>query len=110
MLSIFARQYDEAAAKAAWLAKIEEVASTQDLSEDLRSRTKALSVAFTVLAAVIVALRFFARWKKCVHLGTDDWLMLVSLVLLVGNMAMNLVCKYKPPQAHEIVNSNPNGI
>jgi hypothetical protein len=85
--------YDEVAAKAAYVQQLEDIAATQDLSEDLRASTRNLSIIFTVLAAAFVGLRFTARWRQCVKFGTDDWLILVAMLLLVGNMIMNLECR-----------------
>ncbi|KAH9908440.1 hypothetical protein F4778DRAFT_347866 [Xylariomycetidae sp. FL2044] len=81
---------DEAAAKADYLRQLAELAKTQDLSEDKRSSVRSLSIAFTVFGAVFVGLRFGARYKQRVKYAADDWLMVLSLVLLFGNMAMNL--------------------
>ncbi|KAI0147039.1 hypothetical protein GGR57DRAFT_506015 [Xylariaceae sp. FL1272] len=82
-------RYDEAAAKAEYVQKLKQLAATQDLSQDIRSSTRNLSIGFTAFAAAFVALRFLARWKQTVRFGADDWLMVVSLVLLFGNLVMN---------------------
>jgi hypothetical protein len=87
---ILPRAYDEAVAKAAYIQKLADIASTQDLSEDLRGRTRTLTIFFTVLAAFFVGLRFTARWRQAVYFGIDDWLIVVALVLCIGNMIMNL--------------------
>lgn len=78
-------------AKAAYLGGLADAAETQDLTQDMRPQVRKLSITFTVLAAVFVALRFLARSRRAARVGTDDWLILVSLVLLVGNLAMNLI-------------------
>lgn len=82
--------YDEAAAKAAYLGGLADAAATQDLGQDQRPETRNLSVIFTVLAALFVALRFVARRRQAVHVGVDDWWILAALLLLIGNMAINL--------------------
>ena len=78
-------------AKQAYLDRMAEIAATQDLTQDLRPSVRTMSIAFTAIAASFVGLRFFARLKRGVGLGMDDWLSLASLVLLFGNFAMNLV-------------------
>lgn len=40
------------------------------------------SAAMIVLSAAVVAFRFWARVRKQMNLGVDDWLMLMSLVRL----------------------------
>lgn len=97
---VSSRMYDEASAKAAYLQKLQDIATTQDSSEDLRANTRNLSIVFTVVAAVFVCLRFIARWRQAVRIGIDDWLILVALALLLGNLVMNLVCMYGEQQDH----------
>jgi cysteine synthase len=79
-------------AKQAYLDRMAEIARTQDLTEDRREETQNLTIGFTAAAAAFVALRFFARFRQGAYIGVDDWLMLAAMVLLFGNMAMNLVC------------------
>lgn len=90
--------YDESSAKATYLQTLQDIAATQELSEDLRLHTRNLSIGFTIIAGVFVCLRFAARWRQAVPIGTDDWLILVSLVLLLGNFGMNLVCTLRDIQ------------
>ncbi|PSR98985.1 hypothetical protein BD289DRAFT_65915 [Coniella lustricola] len=79
------------AGERAYLEELQGYAATQNLEQDLRSETRNLSTAFTVLATVVVGLRFVARHKQNAPYGVDDWLIVVSLVLLFGNLAFNLV-------------------
>jgi hypothetical protein len=44
-----------------------------------------ITTTLLVLAAAFVALRFAARWKRGVHLGWDDYMIVVSLVSLHVN-------------------------
>ena len=88
-----APRYDEAAAKAAYLEHMAQVSATQDLSQDVRSQTLALTLAFTVMATVVVAMRFLARHRQGAAYLIDDWMIVASLVVLFGNMAMNIVRK-----------------
>jgi hypothetical protein len=78
-------------AERAYLQKITAFAAEQDLTEDQRQYMHDVTIAFTVFAGVFVALRFFARYRQAAFIGTDDWLMVASFAVLVGNMVMNLV-------------------
>lgn len=78
-------------AERAYLRTLTEFAAKQDLTEDTRVYVRDVTVAFTVFAAVFVALRFLARYRQAARIGVDDWLMVAALAVLVGNMAMNLV-------------------
>ncbi|ORY58148.1 uncharacterized protein BCR38DRAFT_527689 [Pseudomassariella vexata] len=91
MPTIAARAYDEAAAKAAYVQKMADIAATQDLSQDLRSNARALTIAFTVLAAVVVVMRLLSRRRQGAPILIDDWLIIASQVLLFANCAMNMV-------------------
>lgn len=86
-----APRYDEAAAKAEWLRHMADVAAQQDLSQDVRPRTLALTLAFTAMAAAVVAMRFLARHRQGAAYLIDDWMIVASLLVLFGNMAMNIV-------------------
>lgn len=91
--SYIARRYDEAVAKAAYIQHMAEVAAKQDLTEDVRDRSRWLTIGFTLFATVVVAMRFVARRRQGAKLLIDDWLTVVTLVILYGNMIMNIVCK-----------------
>lgn len=78
-------------AERAYLQKLTDFAAKQDLTEDSRKYVRDVSIAFTVFAAVFVFLRFVARHRQAARIGTDDWLIVAALVLLIGNMVMNLV-------------------
>jgi hypothetical protein len=73
-----------------YLKKLADNAASQNLTDDLRPHVRSLSIAFTVFAAVFVGLRFLARYRQAARIGVDDWLILASLAVLVGNMVMNL--------------------
>ncbi|TVY54274.1 Satratoxin biosynthesis SC1 cluster protein, partial [Lachnellula suecica] len=76
---------------AAYLEGAMAVAATQDLAQDERSNTRVLSIVFTVLAVVFVGLRFLARHKQNAQYQVDDWLMVLALAFLFGNLACVLV-------------------
>lgn len=99
--SYVARRYDEVAAKAAYMQHMADLAATQDLSEDIRGRSRWLTISFTLFATVVVAMRFMARRRQGAKLLIDDWLTVVTLVLCYGNMAMNIVCKWHPYTSYE---------
>lgn len=75
----------------AYLQKLQDAADQQNLEQDLRPEVRTLSIAFTILAAFVVGLRFLARHRQRAPYGADDWLILVSLALLGGNLVFNLV-------------------
>ncbi|KAK8032194.1 hypothetical protein PG990_001928 [Apiospora arundinis] len=89
--SYVARRYDEAVAKAQYMQHMAEVAAKQDLTEDVRTRSRWLSVGFTLFATAVVAMRFIARRRQGAKLLIDDWLTVFTLVLCYGNMTMNIV-------------------
>ena len=95
--SYVARRYDEAAAKASYLQHMAEVAEKQDLTEDIRDRSRWLTIGFTLFATVVVGMRFMARRRQGAKLLIDDWLTVFTLVLCYGYMAMNIVCKLTTP-------------
>lgn len=89
--SVLFKRYDEVTAKAAYLEMIKETAKSHDLSEDIGPYTIRLSIVFTVIAVFFVGVRFFCRWKFSHRYGWDDWLILASVIMLTGNMAMNII-------------------
>ncbi|KAL6401821.1 integral membrane protein [Ilyonectria robusta] len=91
MDSVLLKRYNETAAKAAYLETIHETAKLHDLSDDIGPHTIRLSIVFTVIAVFFVTVRFFCRWKFGHRYGWDDWLILVSVIMLIGNMVMNIV-------------------
>lgn len=95
--SYVARRYDEAVAKAQYMQHMAEVAAKQDLTEDVRTRSRWLSIGFTLFATAVVAMRFIARRRQGAKLLIDDWLTVFTLVLCIGNMTMNIVCKLSDP-------------
>lgn len=95
MDSVLVNRYNEAAAKAAYLETIKQTAKSHDLSEDIGPYTIRLSIVFTVIAVFFVTVRFFCRWKFSHRYGWDDWLILASVMMLTGNMAMNIIGGYR---------------
>lgn len=79
------------AAERSYLQQLQDEAAHQNLEQDLRPEVRNLSIAFTVLAAFIVGLRFLARHRQNAPYGVDDWLILVSLAFLAGNLVFNIV-------------------
>ncbi|KAF9871186.1 hypothetical protein CkaCkLH20_11355 [Colletotrichum karsti] len=74
-----------------YLKKLADFAEDQNLDEDLRSYVRGITIAFTAFAAFVVGLRFLARHLQAARYLIDDYTMLFALVLLVGNMVMNLI-------------------
>ncbi|KAF4851790.1 Satratoxin biosynthesis SC1 cluster protein 4 [Colletotrichum siamense] len=74
-----------------YLKKLADFAEDQNLDDDLRGYVRGITIAFTAFAAFIVGLRFLARHLQAARYLIDDYLMLFALVLLIGNMAMNLL-------------------
>lgn len=79
---------------AAYLEALGKIAATQNFSQDRRADTRNLSIIFAAIALLLVVLRFFARIKQAANIGWDDWLIVLSLGLLGGNLACNLECKF----------------
>ncbi|EJT73207.1 hypothetical protein GGTG_10056 [Gaeumannomyces tritici R3-111a-1] len=74
-----------------YLRSLHDFALTQNLAEDKQNYVRAVSIAFTVFAAAVVGLRFWARHLQAAKLLIDDFMMLAALVMLFGNMTINLV-------------------
>lgn len=74
-----------------YLQTLQDAALQQNLEEDLRPEVQNLSIIFTVLAAVVVCLRFLARHIQRAQYGIDDWMILASLVMLGANLVFNMV-------------------
>ncbi|KAL2136184.1 hypothetical protein VTI74DRAFT_5062 [Chaetomium olivicolor] len=74
-----------------YLQKLSDFAAQQNLAEDGRAYVRDITIAFTIFAAVFVALRFFARYRQGARIATDDYLIVAALLVLVGNMIMNLM-------------------
>ncbi|KAK2028549.1 hypothetical protein LX32DRAFT_639863 [Colletotrichum zoysiae] len=74
-----------------YLKRLATLAADQNLDDDLRSYVRAITIAFTVLAAFVVGLRFIARHLQGAKYLIDDYTMLASLLILIGNMIMNLI-------------------
>ena len=76
---------------AAYLEAAQKIAATQDLTQDRRGSTRTLSIVFTVIAVVFVALRFLARSRQGAGYGLDDWLIVAALLFLVGNLVCIII-------------------
>ncbi|KAF6828502.1 integral membrane protein [Colletotrichum plurivorum] len=74
-----------------YLKKLADFAEEQNLDEDLRGYVKGITIAFTTFAAFVVGLRFLARHLQAARYLIDDYMMLFALVVLIGNMIMNII-------------------
>lgn len=70
-----------------YLEKLAENAARQDFTQDLRPDVRNLSIAFIVFAAAFVSLPFIARYRQAARIGIDDWLILLSVAVLVDQAA-----------------------
>lgn len=50
------------------------------LKYDEGARVVGVCAAMIPVATIIVAVRFWSRWRKRITIGIDDWLILISLV------------------------------
>lgn len=78
-------------AERAYLQELTDLAAKQPLEEDSRREVRTLTIIFTIIAVIIVGLRFVSRLKIKAPFWVDDWLILAALVLLFGNAAFNFV-------------------
>lgn len=78
-------------AERAYLQELTDIAAKQPLEEDKRQEVRNITIIFTVITVLIVALRFISRLKIKAPFWTDDWLTLAALMLLFGNAAFNFV-------------------
>lgn len=74
-----------------YLKGLADAAATQNLDEDIRDYVRAITIAFTVLATVVVGMRLWARRLQGAKIMIDDYAMLAALALLFGNMIINLI-------------------
>ncbi|TDZ17521.1 Satratoxin biosynthesis SC1 cluster protein 4 [Colletotrichum orbiculare MAFF 240422] len=74
-----------------YLKQLADFAEDQNLDDDLQNYVRGITIAFTAFAAFIVGLRFLARHLQAARYLIDDYLMLFALVVLIGNMIMNLI-------------------
>ncbi|CAG8979686.1 hypothetical protein HYALB_00003917 [Hymenoscyphus albidus] len=72
---------------AAYLVHMAELASEQDLTEDVRGSVSELGYSFTALAVIFVLVRFGAKYKQGGY-TLDDWLLVVATAFLIGNTAL----------------------
>lgn len=82
---------DRSLAERAYLQELTDLAAKQPLEEDSRREVRTLTIIFTVIAVIIVGLRFVSRLKIKAPFWVDDWLILAALMLLFGNAAFNFV-------------------
>ncbi|KAL1850665.1 hypothetical protein Daus18300_012876 [Diaporthe australafricana] len=78
-------------AERAYLQELTDLAANQPLEQDSRQEVRTLTIIFTIIAVIVVALRFVSRLKLKAPFWVDDWLILAALVLLFGNAAFNFV-------------------
>jgi hypothetical protein len=78
-------------AERTYLQELTDLAAKQSLDEDSRHEVRTLTIVFTIMAVIVVGLRFVSRLKIKTPFWVDDWLTLVALVLLFGNAAFNFV-------------------
>lgn len=74
-----------------YLQKLTDFAAQQNLAEDGRAYLRNVSIAFTVFAGAFVSLRFYARYRHAARILTDDYLIIAALLVLIGNMIMNVM-------------------
>ncbi|KAI6365774.1 hypothetical protein MCOR25_005263 [Pyricularia grisea] len=74
-----------------YLKGLADAAAIQNLDEDVRNYVRAITIAFTVLATIVVGMRLWARQLQAAKIMIDDYAMLAALALLYGNMIINLV-------------------
>lgn len=78
-------------AERAYLQELTDLAADQPLEEDSRQEVRTLTTIFTIIAVIVVALRFISRLKIKAPFWLDDWVVLTALLLLFGNSAFNYV-------------------
>jgi len=61
--------------------------------QTMRSGLYGIDISFTLLAVLCVCLRFWARHRSAGSYGWDDWLVLVAMVMVWINFALNAVSK-----------------
>lgn len=62
-----------------------------------RDQVIRVTVACGVLATVVVALRFLARWKSKASFAADDWWMVASLIPSYGMLAVGSISSFVEP-------------
>ncbi|KAJ5383729.1 hypothetical protein N7517_001640 [Penicillium concentricum] len=65
---------------------------SSDAHESTQPRQRITSIVFAVLAIFFLALRLVARGMKRVHLGVDDWTLIVGLIFSLIIAGINLAC------------------
>ncbi|POS75132.1 hypothetical protein DHEL01_v206466 [Diaporthe helianthi] len=78
-------------AERVYLQELTDFAAEQSLEDDSRKEVRTLTIIFTIIAVVVVGLRFVSRHKIKASFWVDDWLILAALALLFGNSAFNFV-------------------
>lgn len=84
--------YNNTAAREGFASGLVAASHVQNMSEELRDQPRTLIIVITVLATLLVVLRFLGRWKQGTHVGADDWTCLLALVLLFANFVVHLFC------------------
>ncbi|KAJ5835761.1 hypothetical protein N7447_001787 [Penicillium robsamsonii] len=65
---------------------------SSDAHESTQPRQRITTIVFAVLAIFFVVLRLVARGIKHVHLGADDWVLIVGLIFSLVIAGINLAC------------------
>ncbi|KAH9205858.1 hypothetical protein DL95DRAFT_489589 [Leptodontidium sp. 2 PMI_412] len=65
--------------------------SPEFLAENVQSQMRVLTIVIVILAVLFVTLRFFARWRRNVGIGFDDYVIFVSLSFLFVTGGLNLM-------------------
>jgi len=76
--------------------------SPEYIEEYSGGRLVALAASLIVIITFFVSLRFYARWLSKTKWGLDDYLVLLSLALLIGasGLAICKCCRFFQPQLH----------
>lgn len=68
--------------------------SPEYIAEYSGGKLIALSISLIVIIVFFVSLRFYSRWLSKTKYGLDDYLVLLSLVLLVGESGL-AICEHR---------------
>lgn len=68
--------------------------SQMEYEKSMKSRLYGIDISFTVLAAIAVVLRFWARHRSAGSHGWDDWLVVISVSILFISLALNAISEW----------------
>ncbi|RKF74500.1 Satratoxin biosynthesis SC1 cluster protein 4 [Golovinomyces cichoracearum] len=71
---------------AAFIALQAEISAKQNLSQDIRQKTRLICCTSAGISLVFIVLRFWARFRRAFGYGNDDWMIAVSFIFLLGNL------------------------